>query len=89
MSKSYRKNYIETSSDFKLYYVTKVFTGWMYGITSPEAAALKQKSNHNELKASVLFSERTVLENDSQTVSFMQLLHTYAYLINKNRKVIN
>ncbi|XP_041364901.1 transmembrane channel-like protein 7 [Gigantopelta aegis] len=48
--RSYRKYYIEGSSNFNLYYVNKVFCGWDYGIENHEAAHLKHLSIYNELK---------------------------------------
>ncbi|XP_046583503.1 transmembrane channel-like protein 7 isoform X1 [Haliotis rubra] len=47
--KSYRKYYIEGSSEFNFFFVSKVFCGWDYGVTSKEAARLKHKSIYNEL----------------------------------------
>ncbi|ESO89005.1 hypothetical protein LOTGIDRAFT_228947 [Lottia gigantea] len=46
---SYRKYYIEGSGDINFYYISKVFNGWDYGITSVEAARLKHKSLFLEL----------------------------------------
>ncbi|XP_069123591.1 transmembrane channel-like protein 7 isoform X2 [Argopecten irradians] len=50
ISRSYKKNYIEASGVFNFYIVTKVFCGWDYNITSPDATRLRHKSFINEIK---------------------------------------
>ncbi|KAL5017791.1 hypothetical protein ScPMuIL_003513 [Solemya velum] len=50
ISKSYKKNYIEGSGAFDFYYVSRVFCGWDYGVTSKDAATLKHKGIFNEIK---------------------------------------
>ncbi|XP_033733790.1 transmembrane channel-like protein 5 [Pecten maximus] len=50
ISRSYKKNYIEASGVFNFYIVTKVFCGWDYNITAPDAARLRHKSFLNEIK---------------------------------------
>lgn len=49
ISSSYRVNFIEGSGDFKFYFVNKVFAGWDFGVSDPDAAALKQKSLRQEI----------------------------------------
>ncbi|CAH1795477.1 unnamed protein product [Owenia fusiformis] len=50
LTRSYRKNYIDGGGEFSLYFSSKVFCGWDYGMTARDAAKLKQKSISQELK---------------------------------------
>ncbi|CAE1230062.1 TMC [Acanthosepion pharaonis] len=50
IARSYKTNYIEAGNENTFYFVTKIFCGWDYGITSKDAAVLKHKSLCNEFK---------------------------------------
>lgn len=50
IAKSYKINYVEAGNETTYYFVTKLFCGWDYGITSKNAATLKHKSMGNEFK---------------------------------------
>lgn len=50
LTKSYKRNYIETSVGVRDVYSAKVFAAWDFSIESREAAMLKSRSIYNELK---------------------------------------
>ncbi|XP_014663653.1 PREDICTED: transmembrane channel-like protein 7 isoform X2 [Priapulus caudatus] len=50
MARSYRKAYIEKDVSTSNAFISKVFAGWDYGVTSSEAALLKQKSIYFSLQ---------------------------------------
>ncbi|XP_064478678.1 transmembrane channel-like protein 5 [Ornithodoros turicata] len=58
LTKSYKRNYIETSMGTRDVYSTKVFAAWDFSIESREAAMLKSRSIYNELKELLSLEKR-------------------------------
>ncbi|XP_029639191.1 transmembrane channel-like protein 5 [Octopus sinensis] len=50
IARSYKENYIEATTEDNFYFVTKMFTIWDYSVISRDAAALRHRSIHNEIK---------------------------------------
>eukprot|EP00106_Octopus_bimaculoides_P002332 XP_014769774.1 PREDICTED: transmembrane channel-like protein 5 [Octopus bimaculoides] len=50
IARSYKENYIEATTEDNFYFVTKIFTIWDYSVISRDAAALRHRSIHNEIK---------------------------------------